>query len=84
MTRACVATRRRCLPHGSYAEQSAETSCGVVGLCSVVIDEHLSIASIAEKGTAKFADIPRRCNPTGSPGIELAELLQHALLFFRK
>lgn len=38
--------------HGSDTKQAAETPCRVVGLRSVVIDEHPAISSVAEEGAA--------------------------------
>lgn len=38
---------------GSDPKQAAETPCRVVGLRSVVIDEHPAITSVAEEGAAE-------------------------------
>ncbi len=38
---------------GSHPKQTTEASCCVIGLCSVVVDEHFSIAAVAKQGAAE-------------------------------
>ena len=64
-------------------DPAAEGSGGVVGFGTVVIQENGVEAAITKEGATEFSDIGRRLYPTRSFRIELSELLQVPILFFR-
>ena len=64
-------------------DPAAEGSGGIVGFGTVVIQENGVEAAITKEGATEFSDIGRRLYPTRSFRIELSELLQVSILFFR-
>src|SRR5690606_31015239 len=60
----------------SHPKRAAKSASGVVRLRTVVINEHLAIAAVAEQRTAECAHLTRRLDPAGRLRIELAERLQ--------
>lgn len=65
-------------------ERAAKAPRGIARLHAVAIDEHLAVAGVAEQGAAQRANLGRRVDPAGGLGVELAQLLQGALLFFHQ
>ena len=49
-----------------------------------MINEYLSIASIAEEGSSECSNVSWRLDPAGSLDIKLTELLQLSVLLFRQ
>src|SRR5689334_7993539 len=64
----------------SDPQQAAEASCRVVRLHAVVVDEDLVVSAVAEEGAAERTHVGRRHDPARGLGVELAELLQRAVL----
>jgi hypothetical protein len=59
-----------------------ESPGAIVRVRTVVIEEDLVIAAIAEEGAAEFSDIRRCLHPARRFQIELSEFLQFSILFF--
>ena len=59
-----------------------EASGGVVRLHAIVINEDLAIAPVTEQGAAEGPDLGWRVDPAGGLQVELAKLLQGAVLRF--
>ena len=74
-----VAARPEATVH-LYLQAAPKPAGRVVGLRAVVVHEHPAVAAITEERPAEGTDIRRRGNPTGRLAIELAELLQLAIL----
>src|ERR1035441_3255529 len=65
-------------------ERVTERPAGIVRLRTVVSHEDAVVAAITIEHTAEFSDISRCCNPARRLRIELAQLLQFEILFFRQ
>lgn len=66
----------------SNPEQAPEASGGVVRLHAIVINEDLAIAPVTEQGAAEGPHLGWRVDPAGGLQVEVAELLQGAVLRF--
>src|SRR5450432_2123491 len=73
-------------PCGSHLdpERATKTSGSIVRLRTVVTHEDAAVAAITIERATKFSDIRRCCNPARRLRIELAQLLQLEILFFRQ
>ena len=67
----------------SDPERAAETPRAIVRFRSIVVDEDGVVATITKKGPAEFSDFVRCFHPTRCFGVEISELLQLPVLFFR-
>src|SRR5208282_1567779 len=65
-------------------ERTAEPPAAIVRLRAVVAHEDAAVAAITIKRAAEFPDVSRCCNPARRLRIELFQLLQFEILFFRQ
>src|SRR5208282_3486476 len=68
----------------SDPERAAEPPAAIVRLRPVVAHEDAAIAAITIERAAEFSDVSRRCNPARRLRIELSQLLQLQIFFFRQ
>ena len=73
---------KKFLLQNSNLQAAAKTSGRVIRLRAVVIHENRVIAAITKKSAAQLANIHRRFYPARRFDIELAQLLQLAVLLF--
>jgi hypothetical protein len=58
------------------AQRSSETADAVVRLGTILVDEDATVAAIAKKSAALFAEVVRCIQPTGGLFVKAAEFLQ--------
>src|SRR5690606_6261677 len=66
----------------SNPKQSTKTSCGIIGLCPVVINKNPAVAKIAKNSAALCPYIFRGFQPAGSFEIKIFPVLKVPVVFF--
>src|SRR5262245_29410296 len=65
-------------------QRAPERSRGIVRLRTVVTHEDAAVAAITIERAADFSDLSRSCNPARCLHVEISQLLQREIFFFRQ